>query len=63
VNWFRHYGLGLHAGWPSLAMLIVLTLVPGIALFKLVFWLLTRERNADASADESERDYWRIHGG
>ena len=53
----------LARGLPSLAMLILLTLVPGIALLKLVFWLLTRERDADASADESEKDYWRIHGG
>jgi hypothetical protein len=61
VNWFRHYGLGFHAGW--LALAILLALVPGIALLKLAFWLLTRERDADESEDESERDYWRIHGG
>ncbi len=60
VNWFRHYGLGFHAGdWVALAAVILLALVPGIALLKLVIWLLTPEREKD----ESERDYWRIHGG
>jgi hypothetical protein len=60
VNWFRHFGPGFHAGeWPALAMVLLLAVVPGIALLKPVFWLLTRERDAD----ESEKDYWRIHGG
>jgi hypothetical protein len=63
VNWFRHYALGFYAGWLGLAMVILLALVLGIALLKLVFWLLTRERDADKNEDESERDYWRIHGG
>jgi hypothetical protein len=32
VNWFRHHGLGFHAGiW----LVILLALVPGIALLKL----------------------------
>jgi hypothetical protein len=58
VNWFRHYGLGLHAReWLGLAMVILVALVPGIALFKLVIWLLTPERDAD----ESEKDYWGTH--
>jgi hypothetical protein len=60
VNWFRHYGLGFHAGGRlALAMVISLALVLGIALLKLAFWLLTPERDKD----ESETDYWRIHGG
>jgi len=60
VNWFRHYGLGFHAGgWLALAVVILLALVPGIALLRLVNWLLTSERDKD----ESERDYWRIHRG
>jgi len=60
VNGFRHYGLGFHAGeWHALAIVILLVLVPGIALLKLVIWLLTPRRNKD----ESERDYWRMHGG
>jgi hypothetical protein len=58
VNWFRHYGNGVHAGeWLSLAMVILLALVAGIALLKLVIWLLTPERDKD----ESEEDYWRRH--
>jgi hypothetical protein len=60
VNWFRHSGLHLHTGeWLALAIFILLTLVPGIALLKLVIWLLTPGSNKD----KSERDYWRIHGG
>jgi len=58
VNWFRHYGLGIHAGeWLTLAMVVLLALVPGIALLKLVIWLLIPERAKD------ESDYWRMHGG
>jgi hypothetical protein len=60
VNWFRHYVPGFRAGeWRALAMVIVLAVVPSIALLKLVIRLLTLERDKD----ESERDYWRSHGG
>ena len=60
MNRFRHYGLGFHASEGlALAMVTLFALVPGIALLKLVIWLLTPERDKD----ESERDYWRIHGG
>jgi hypothetical protein len=60
VNWFGHHGLGLHAAESlALAIVILLALVPGIALLKLVIWILTPERDKN----ESERDYWRIHGG
>jgi hypothetical protein len=56
VNWFRHYGFGFHAGdW----LVILLALVPGIALLKLAIWVLTPEPDKD----ESERDWWRTHGG
>jgi hypothetical protein len=59
VNWFRHFGLGFHAGeWRALAIVILLALVPGIALLKLVLWLLTPEHDKD----QSERDYWHMHG-
>ena len=60
MNWFGHYGNGVHAGeWLSLALVILLALVPGTALLKLVIWLLTPERDKN----ESEEDYWRMHGG
>ena len=60
MNWFKHYGLGYRAGeCLTLAIVILLALVAGIALLKLAIWLLTPERDKD----ESERDYWRIHGG
>jgi hypothetical protein len=64
VNWFRHCGLGFHAGgWLALAMVILLALVPGTALLKLVIWLFKRKRDTNESEDKSEREYWRIHGG
>jgi hypothetical protein len=64
VNRFSQYGLGFHAGeWLTLAMVILLALVPGIALSNFVFRFLTRGRDKDASEDASEKDYWRMHGG
>ena len=57
VNWFSHQRVSFHAG-ERLALAIVVLLL-GIALLKLVMWLLTPGRNKD----ESERDYWRMHGG
>jgi hypothetical protein len=45
-------------GWLALATAILLAFALGIALLRFVFWLFTRERDADAS----EKDYWRIHG-
>ena len=60
MNWFRHYGLGFHAGaWLPLAMVILLALVAGNALLKLVVWLLTPK----CDQDKSEKEYWGIHGG
>jgi hypothetical protein len=60
VNWFIRYVFGSHASkWLGLAILILLSFALGIALLRIVFWLLARERNAD----ESEKEYWRIHGG
>lgn len=56
MNWFRHYGIGFHAG-DRLALAIVI-LLPGIALLKLVIWLLTPGHDKD----QSERDYWHMHG-
>jgi hypothetical protein len=45
--------------WLALALAIMVLFALGIALSSLVFWLLTRERDAD----ESEKEYWRMHGG
>ena len=60
VNWFRRCAFGSHVGeWLALALVILLTLAFCIALLRLVFRLLKRERDTD----ESESDYWRIHGG
>jgi len=58
VNWFGHCGLGFHAGeWLASAIVIL------IASLRLVFWFLTRKRDADESEGESEKEYWRMHKG
>jgi hypothetical protein len=63
VNWFRHNGFGSHAGeWLALATVILLSFALWIASLRFGLWLLTRKRDADESEDESEKDYWRIHG-
>jgi hypothetical protein len=60
VTWFRHFGFGSQADeWLVLAMVLLLSFALCIASLKLLFWLLTRERDTD----ESEKEYWRIHGG
>jgi len=62
VNWFRHYGLGFHAGgWLALAMVILVSFALCIASLKLFFWFLTRKRDADEG--EGEKEYWRVRGG
>lgn len=62
MNWFRNYAFGSHAGkWLALAIVIFVSFVSCVASLKLVFWLLTRKQDIDET--ESEREYWRIHGG
>ena len=64
MNWFRRYAFGSHAGkWLALALAILALFALRIALSRLVFWFLGRKRDAEESEDESEREYWRIHGG
>jgi len=41
-----------------LATVILLSFVLGIVLLKLVFSIRTRKRDVD----QSEKEYWRIHG-
>jgi putative Mn2+ efflux pump MntP len=59
VNWFTLYVFGCHV---SKWLAVILLAIVGVALLKLVIWLLTPERDADESGNESEKDYWRIHG-
>jgi hypothetical protein len=55
VNWFTRYVFGGHVSkWLALAMVALV----GVALLKLVIWLLTPQ----SDADERDKDYWRIHG-
>jgi hypothetical protein len=64
VNWFRRYAVVSHASeWLALAIVILVSLASCIASSRLEFWFLTRKRDPDEGEDESERDYWRIHGG
>ena len=64
MNWFRHDAFGSHVGeWLALALGTLVLFALRIALSRLVFWFLQRKRDKDESEDESEREYWRIHGG
>jgi len=57
---FLSYAFGSHAGgWLALGVIIVFAFALRITSLKVVFWLLTRKRDADATKSE----YWRIHGG
>jgi len=54
VNWFRNHAFGSRTGeWLALALCF--------ASLRLVFWFLTRKRDADEG--EGENEYWRVHGG
>jgi hypothetical protein len=60
VTWFSPGGVGFHAGeWLAFTLVILLLLALRVALLRLVPRLFKRERGTD----ESESDYWRIHGG
>ena len=62
MKWFRSYAFGSHAGeWPAIAMVILVLFASCIASLRLVFWFLTRKRDADEGGGEKE--YWRVHGG
>ena len=47
----------------ALALAILVLFALRIVLSRLVFWFLGRKRDTDEGEDESEREYWRIHGG
>jgi len=60
MNWFTNHAFGSHAAeWLAFALVILLALALCMGTLKFVFSLLTHERDAD----ESDKDYWRIHGG
>ena len=60
MTWFRRDGFGFHAGeWLAFALVILLLFALWTALLRLVLGLFKRK----GDTDESERDYWRIHGG
>ena len=62
MNWFRNYAFGSRAGeWLALAIVILVSFALCIASLRLVFWFLTRKRDADDG--EGEKEYWRAHGG
>ena len=56
MNWFTRYVFGCHV---SKWLAVILLALVGRCL---VIWFLTPERDADESGDESEKDYWRVHG-
>ena len=61
VNWFRNYAFGSRTGELfALAIVVLVSFTLCIASLKLVFWFLTRKRDADEG--EGEKEYWRVHG-
>ena len=59
MNWFTRYVFGYHVSkWLAVILLMLL----GVTVLKVVIWLLTPDREAEESGEESEKDYWRIHG-
>jgi hypothetical protein len=62
VSWFRNYAFGSRAGeWLALAIVILVSFALCAVSLRLVFWFLTRKRDADEG--EGEKEYWRVHGG
>jgi len=62
VDWFRNYAFGSRTGeLLALATVALVSFALCIASLKLVFWFLTRKRDADEG--EVEQEYWRVHGG
>ena len=61
MNWFRNYAFGSRTGELLLAIVALVSFALCIASLKLVFWFLTRKRDADEG--EVEEEYWRVHGG
>jgi hypothetical protein len=60
VNWLKREGFAFHAGgWLAFALVISFLFALSIALLRLVFRRFKRK----GDTDESEREYWRIHGG
>jgi hypothetical protein len=58
--WFRQYAFGSHSGeWLALASVILLSLSLRIVSLAFGLWFLRRKRDAG----DSEKQYWRIHGG
>ena len=62
MNWFRNYAFGSRTGeLLALAIVALVSFALCIASLKLVFWFLTRKRDADEG--EVEKEYWSVHGG
>jgi hypothetical protein len=60
VNWFERDAFGYHQGeWLAVALVVLLSFALCVALLRLVLRLFKRK----GDTDESESDYWRIHGG
>ena len=63
MRWLTRYAFGSHMSeWHVLAIVILLSFALGIALLKLVFWLIAREHDADQSEGEGDKEYWGAHG-
>ena len=60
MNWFTTYASGPRAAsWFAFGLVILLLPALCIGIYKTVYRMLTDKREED----ESEKEYWRIHGG
>ena len=62
MNWLGNYAFDSRAGeMLALSIVVLVSFALCIASLKVVFWFLTRKRDADEG--EGEKEYWRVHGG
>ena len=60
MNWLRCCAFGSHvAEWLAIPLVILLSFALCVVLLRFVLKLLRREHDTE----ESQSDYWRIHGG
>ena len=56
MNWFRHDAFGSHVDeWLALAMVILLSFAVGIALLRLIYWLVTRDATQTKGRTKARR--------
>lgn len=63
MNLLKRHAFDFHTReWLALALAVSLSFALCSASIKLVCWLLKRERHTEGSEDETEKEYWHMHG-